>query len=248
MFAKCKKCEAEISISTSGPYKSLCKKCISEQIHQLELKSPFLQTGMILENTKEIDCTQLFDQNTTYGTARLQNYCKIPVSGRDTCVLGKGAYGEVWLVQNKITKDRYAMKMFDKRRIFIGKTQQIVKDLEREINIQKKLRHDNIIRLYDAMSDKDRIYLLMEYASGGSLFHHIRNKNYLSEIEAFKLFVQVCSAIHFLHKNSLIHRDIKPENVLLANNGRAKLCDFGCCAPYDESQGRYFYICFTRIK
>ena len=240
MLVKCRKCREEVLVPIFGNPKSLCKKCIIENqecLAQMEQKSPFLKEGTIIDGKKEAKPPFLFDQNSVYATGRLAQYQKAAVPGNQDSVLGKGAYGEVWLVRHKITKDKYAMKVLDKRKLCSRKSSHI-KDLEREINIQRRIRHDNIIRLYDAMSDRYHIYILMEYASGGNLFHYIRDRNYLSEKEAFKIFSQVCSAVNFLHKHFLIHRDIKPENVLLDSDRKAKLCDFGCCAPYDESEGR----------
>jgi serine/threonine protein kinase len=99
----------------------------------------------------------------------------------------------------------------------------------REVDIHKKLKHENIIRLHTSFEDSHFIYLVLEYAAKGNLFFIIRNKRQLSEDEAFYFFMQACSGLYFLHKNGLIHRDIKPENLLLNNENILKICDFGWC-------------------
>ena len=99
----------------------------------------------------------------------------------------------------------------------------------REVQIHKKLKHENIIRLLTSIEDDKYIYLILEYASKGNLFFLIRNKKTLTEDEAFYFFIQCCAGIYFLHKNGLIHRDIKPENLLIGDDNILKICDFGWC-------------------
>ena len=112
------------------------------------------------------------------------------------------------------------------------------RNLKEEIRIQQNINHKHIIKIYELMADKENVYVVMEYSNGGNLFQYIHKKERLCETEAYKIFVQVCSAVDFLHRNSLIHRDIKPENILLTNSGDIKLCDFGFCTVCEEEIGR----------
>ena len=82
------------------------------------------------------------------------------------------------------------------------------------------------------------LYLLLEYASKGSLFHQIKKKHYLTEDEAFYYFVQAWSGIYFLHSLGLIHRDIKPENMLIGTENTLKICDFGWCVAAENDMPR----------
>lgn len=100
----------------------------------------------------------------------------------------------------------------------------------REVDIHKRIKHENIVRLHAAIEDTQNLYLVLEYAAKGNLFYLIRNKrNGLTEDEAFYFFIQTCSGLYFLHKQGLIHRDIKPENLLVDDNNILKICDFGWC-------------------
>jgi len=83
----------------------------------------------------------------------------------------------------------------------------------------------------------------MDYAPNGTLSSLIKNSNGLDERNAFKYFIQISSAVSFLHENNLVHRDIKPENILLDENFNVKLCDFGWCA--ELSQGNRLTFCGT---
>lgn len=101
--------------------------------------------------------------------------------------LGKGAYGEVEMAVHKNIGIKLAIKKVDKRSLTNKK---IKATLMREIEIHKRLKHENIIRLYTSVEDKDFIYLVLEYAEMGNLFFYVRNsKRRLTEEEAFHLFI-----------------------------------------------------------
>ena len=140
--------------------------------------------------------------------------------------LGSGSFGRVFLVTHNETKDYYALKVIDKRKLLMsyGKLDIIYN----EINIHSKLDHENIIKLYNVHEDNESIYIVLEYAENGNLFEMItKEKNGLSEYSAFEYFIQVVNAVYYLHNNNIIHRDIKPENILIGKDNKIKLCDFG---------------------
>ncbi|CAD8122607.1 unnamed protein product [Paramecium sonneborni] len=138
--------------------------------------------------------------------------------------LGQGSFGWVTLVKEISTGKLLAMKAMKKAELFKYCT---VDNLKREIKIQRKLNHPNIIKLDSYFEDKTNVYLVLEYAEGGSLFKQIKKQRYLSEDEASHYLYQTCLGIDYLHKQKIIHRDIKPENLLLDNKGNIKICDFG---------------------
>ena len=80
----------------------------------------------------------------------------------------------------------------------------------------------------------------MDYATNHSVFNLIKKKNGMSEIEAFKYFIDTASAVNFLHENNLVHRDLKPENLLIDENGKVKLCDFGWCVELNNGTRNTF--------
>ena len=140
--------------------------------------------------------------------------------------LGSGSFGRVFLISHNETKKLYALKVIDKRKLLVsyGKLDIIYN----EINIHSKLDHENIIKLYNVHEDAENINIIMEYAEHGNLFELLnKQKNGFSEYKAFEYFIQVVNAVYYLHNNNIIHRDIKPENILIGDDNKIKLCDFG---------------------
>ena len=100
--------------------------------------------------------------------------------------------------------------------------------MKKEITFHRELSHPNIIKLYDFFYDKEKIYLILEFAPNGNLFTFLRrNMNRIPKEKLIHLFLQISSAVKYIHDYGIIHRDLKPENILLDSNYNAKLCDFG---------------------
>ncbi len=153
------------------------------------------------------------------------NFTKV-IEGIFPKQLGSGSFGRVFLVSHNETKELFALKTIEKRKIMMtyGKLD-IIYD---EINIHSKLYHQNIIKLYSVYEDDETINIILEYAKGGNLYQLIKDeKNGFSESQAFDYFIQVINAVYYLHSNNIIHRDIKPENILIGDDNKLKLCDFG---------------------
>jgi eukaryotic-like serine/threonine-protein kinase len=98
---------------------------------------------------------------------------------------------------------------------------------EREILMHIELTHENIVRVYQASSDEEYYYLLMEYVDGSDIDKAMEKKKEFPYQEATQIILQIASALAFAHSKQIIHRDIKPSNILIDKNGKAKLCDFG---------------------
>ena len=161
-----------------------------------------------------------FDEKYAY-----QNFTKV-IEDIFPKQLGSGSFGRVYLVSHNDSKKLFALKVIDKRKLMIsyGKLDIIYN----EINIHSKLSHENIIKLYNIHEDNESINIIMEYAEKGNLFQLIsKEKSGLDESKAFDYFIQVVNAVYYLHNNNIIHRDIKPENILIGNDNKIKLCDFG---------------------
>jgi len=142
-------------------------------------------------------------------------------------LLGQGAFAKVYYARNLKTGESVAIKVMDREKIVkIGMMEQT----KREISVMRLVRHSNIVRLYEVMASKSKIYFVMEYVKGGELFNQVVAKGTLKEEEARKYFQQLISAVDFCHSRGVYHRDLKPENVLLDDNGDMKVSDFGLCA------------------
>jgi len=148
--------------------------------------------------------------------------------------VGSGAYGHVWKVQDRSSKQVLALKkIFD---AFQHSTD--AQRTYREISILKQLDHDNIIKLRETIkadNGKD-IYLVFEYMEAD--LHNVIAEGILKQVHNRYIIYQVAKALKYLHSAKLIHRDLKPSNVLLNSNCLVKLCDFGlvrCVTSSEEN-------------
>ncbi|XP_055614193.1 aurora kinase C-like [Uranotaenia lowii] len=140
--------------------------------------------------------------------------------------LGRGKFGNVYLAREKETKFVIALKVLFKKQIH---SQGIEHQVRREIEIQSHLRHQNILRMYGYFHDDIRIYLILEFAPGGTLFSKLQTQpgNKFPEKQCAIYINMLVSALIYLHERNVIHRDIKPENLLLGHGGELKIADFG---------------------
>lgn len=141
-------------------------------------------------------------------------------------VLGKGSFGKVILVKHKLTGKLYAQKQLKKVTMIVN-----TKNYERtltERTILEKVTHPNIVKLYYALQDFEKVYLFLEYLEGGELFFHLTQERIMSEKIACFYIAEMILALRHLHINAgVIYRDLKPENCLLNRKGHLVLTDFG---------------------
>ncbi|RNF14183.1 protein kinase [Trypanosoma conorhini] len=145
--------------------------------------------------------------------------------------LGRGSTGEVVLVQHHETKDLFAMKIvtlgnkFDQRR---------VNAIRSEIAVLKAVAHPHLVRLHEVIGDKNHntIFMILQYISRGSIAHALTPTTVVPIPEQqLRLYTsQIVSALKHLHSKGIFHRDIKPENILIDDNERIYLADFGVSA------------------
>ncbi|UJR10177.1 hypothetical protein I4U23_014392 [Adineta vaga] len=138
--------------------------------------------------------------------------------------LGKGTYGKVKLALDKRKNEQVAIKTIKKSRI---ENPHDLARIRREIDFMTSLNHPYIIRIKEVYESREKIILVMEYASGGELYDYLNRMKRIPESQARAIFRQIVSAVHFLHKNNIVHRDLKLENILIDHNGDIKLADFG---------------------
>ncbi|OIS95712.1 cbl-interacting serinethreonine-protein kinase 9, partial [Nicotiana attenuata] len=102
--------------------------------------------------------------------------------------------------------------------------------IKREISTMKLIKHPNVIRIFEVMASKTKIYIVLEYVHGGELFDEIARHGRLKEDEARRYFQQLINAVDYCHSRGVYHRDLKPENLLLDSFGTLKVSDFGLSA------------------
>uniref|UniRef100_A0A0A9FEJ6 non-specific serine/threonine protein kinase n=1 Tax=Arundo donax TaxID=35708 RepID=A0A0A9FEJ6_ARUDO len=141
-------------------------------------------------------------------------------------LLGQGTFAKVYHARNTKTKESVAIKVIDKEKVMkVG----LIDQIKREISVMKLVRHPNIVRLYEVMATKTKIYFVLEYVRGGELFNKVQ-RGRLKEDAARKYFQQLICAVDFCHSRGVYHRDLKPENLLLDENNNLKVSDFGLSA------------------
>ncbi|KAK7049784.1 Serine/threonine-protein kinase Chk1 [Halocaridina rubra] len=146
--------------------------------------------------------------------------------------LGEGAFGEVKLLINTDSGEAVAMKMVD-----LVKHADAADAVRKEICIHSMLKHANIIKFYGSRRENEMQYMFLEYAAGGELFDRIEPDVGMSQHEAQKFFRELISGVEYLHSRGVTHRDLKPENLLLDENDRLKVTDFGMATLF-RHQGK----------
>lgn len=139
--------------------------------------------------------------------------------------LGKGNFGDVFRAREVTTGYCVALKVLNKANIV---RQGMEHQLKREIEIQGALNHPNIVRLYGFFYNEKRIYIILEYVSGGHLYSRMAEAGgRFDEKTAARYVAATASALRHCHSKGVIHRDLKPENMLLDADGNVKVADFG---------------------
>ena len=142
----------------------------------------------------------------------------------DDYYIGKGGFGEVWKVNHKKSNDLFVIKVLDKKRL---KSQKLIEQLNLEIKIMYKVHHPHIMQLINHFEDDNNFFMIMPYASRGQLYTLLKKNVKLEQKMTAQFIRETISAVKYLHEHNIIHRDIKPENILLDQNYRVKLSDFG---------------------
>jgi len=152
--------------------------------------------------------------------------CDIPWRrAADGELLGSGSFGSVYLALNENTGGLMAVKEVDVP-VGIGH-EAVYRNLQREVGLLSALKHENIVKYYGAQQERDRLYILMEYLPGGSIASMLKKFGPFRETMIRNYLTQILTGLNYLHRRSIVHRDIKGANILLTNDGRVKLSDFG---------------------
>ncbi|XP_054713700.1 hormonally up-regulated neu tumor-associated kinase-like [Uloborus diversus] len=146
-------------------------------------------------------------------------------------VLGKGNFATVYLAIHKVSGCKVAMKIINRNDV---KDEYVARNLHREARILAKLRHPNIIQLYESMTTKDLYCLSLELIKGVTLYQYFKIKLVprLDENKAKLFFYQMLAAVQHMHHQKILHRDLKLENILIEHDQFVKIVDFGLSNVY----------------
>ncbi|XP_038725728.1 serine/threonine-protein kinase TIO isoform X2 [Tripterygium wilfordii] len=137
-------------------------------------------------------------------------------------LVGEGSFGKVYKGRRKYTGQTVAMKFIMKH----GKSEKDIHNLRQEIEILRKLKHENIIEMLDSFESPQEFCVVTEFAQG-ELFEILEDDKCLPEEQVQQIAKQLVRALNYLHSNRIIHRDMKPQNILIGAGSVVKLCDFG---------------------
>uniref|UniRef100_A0A3P9KTB8 Mitogen-activated protein kinase kinase kinase 3 n=1 Tax=Oryzias latipes TaxID=8090 RepID=A0A3P9KTB8_ORYLA len=174
------------------------------------------------------ESTLQFTELRTLGRSADKSSPRAPVNWRQGKLLGRGAFGEVYLCYDADTGRELAAKQvpFDPD---CQETSKEVNALECEIQLLKNLRHDRIVQYYGCLRDLDqrKLTIFVEFMPGGSIKDQLKAYGALTEKVTRRYTRQILQGVSYLHSNMIVHRDIKGANILRDSSGNVKLGDFG---------------------
>lgn len=144
--------------------------------------------------------------------------------------VGSGNFGACYLVFShkykqdfvcKVTINKIENKMFED-------------SYKREVQALINFTHPNILRSYEVFTDKDYMFMILEYCGGGNIMDHVKEHGLMKPFDLIRYTSQVIDSLDYIHSLGYAHRDIKPQNILIDNNGRIKLADFGLTDNFDD--------------
>jgi len=136
--------------------------------------------------------------------------------------LGSGAFAEVKLATNNVSRMKVAVKIMPNGKMLAG-----AGGFQREVEIQRRLDHPHVVKVFDVVQTMDTSYIFMELASSGDLLEYLIGHSEFDENEARRLFQQLVAGLEHCHIRGVVHRDLKAENILLDKGGNVKIADFG---------------------
>ena len=150
----------------------------------------------------------------------------------DVTMIGRGGFSVVYAASHTLFKRRMAVKVLNP----LTKESERLR-FERECEVLGRLSdHPNVVSVYNAgYTDDDRPYLLMELVDGGTLQDRLQASGPLPWPEAVDHLLPICDALAAAHREAILHRDVKPENILLANDAKPRLADFGIASLRDAT-------------
>ena len=138
--------------------------------------------------------------------------------------IGAGGMADVYKGKDVMLNRFVAIKVLKKE---LREDETFVKKFRSEAQAAAGLLNPNIVNVYDVGEDRGLYYMVMELVEGVTLKEYIERKKRLSAREVISIAIQMCNGIEAAHERNIIHRDIKPQNVIISNDGKVKVTDFG---------------------
>jgi tRNA A-37 threonylcarbamoyl transferase component Bud32 len=220
---------AKQSFSHTGYNRTVCCGMLrhnsrEDQVNQILIKGKILPTTTDLKLFKE---RPKLEKKRAIGNSFLLPIPASKVGPNDfntLLQLGRGSFGNVFLIQKKDTNEKFALKLMDKEKIY---KRRIERYAFTERNILNRISHPFIVKLHYAFQTQEKLALVMDYCPNGDLAMALAREKYFAEPVARFYMCEIVLALEELHKNNIIFRDLKPDNILIDVDGHLKLTDFG---------------------
>lgn len=147
--------------------------------------------------------------------------------------IGEGGMANVYLAYDTILEREVAVKIL---RGDLADDEKFVRRFQREANAASSLKHPNIVEMYDVGEDDGKYFIVMEYINGKTLKSLVKKRGSLTLPEVMDIMLQLTSAVACAHDSYIIHRDIKPQNVMILEDGRVKITDFGIAMALNSNE------------
>jgi len=217
-------------------YKVAVDSAIERNTRRVELERRLQAERLMSEERKQRHLQQLGKKESTF--LRLRRTKLGLEDFRTVKVIGKGAFGEVRLVQKTDTGKIYAMKT-------LKKEEMLKKDQLAHVRAERDVLAESdspwVVQLYYSFQDPTYLYLIMEFLPGGDLMTMLIKYDTFSE-DVTRFYLAECVlAIEAVHNLGFIHRDIKPDNILIDKDGHVKLSDFGLSTGFQKKHDSSYY-------
>ena len=147
--------------------------------------------------------------------------------------IGEGGMANVYLANDKILDRKVAVKVL---RGDLSSDEKFIRRFQREALSVSNLSHPNIVEVYDVGEEDGEYYIVMEYIDGKTLKQLLKKREYLTLTEVIDIMTQLTDGIAHAHESYIIHRDIKPQNIMIEDDGRIKITDFGIAMALNATQ------------
>ncbi|CAD8174318.1 unnamed protein product [Paramecium pentaurelia] len=207
----------------------------AQEVQEQQQKQQQVQQQVQQQQQSPIKTLSPIDDNHNHGNN--EQYKKYLINYTIIKQVGEGAFGKVFLVKYNPTNQVYAMKQLNKRKLLLKKQ---VKFAVTECEILKQVDSPYIVNLFQSFQTLNNLYLVMDYCGGGDLSFHLYKHKTFKEAICKIIIRQLMKAVEYLHSKDILYRDLKPENVLLDNENKIKLVDFGLSKQIENGKARTF--------